>query len=210
MGKSYKQQDGAGLPGVEEPDSFRHCTCGLRRGVGWGWGHPRSGGGRTICQGSVGAEWQGCSLKAPAPPRLSGVDAPAAEAEEGRTSVSALPDPNRHPGISVARVCGLKRTSVISSSRPTVRKRQSLFGTLGGNKSARPSPGPKIISYGSKQEGGRDAGLRSSRGREREVLSHRGWKSQAVLPSKATTARPCLHPDQKQKGKAPDKGGWET
>lgn len=28
--KSYKQQEGAGLPGVEKPDSFRHCTCGLR------------------------------------------------------------------------------------------------------------------------------------------------------------------------------------
>ena len=39
-----------------------------------------------------------------------------------------------------------------------VRSRQYLFGTVGRNKPARPTPDPKIISYGSKQQGGREAG----------------------------------------------------
>lgn len=30
-GEVLQATDGAGLPGVEEPDSVRHCTCGLRR-----------------------------------------------------------------------------------------------------------------------------------------------------------------------------------
>lgn len=155
----------------------------------------------------------GCSLKALAPPGLAGADTPETEAEEGRTSVSALPHPNRHPGIFVVRVWGLTRTRVISSSKrwshPTMKIRQYLFGTIGRNEPACPSPDPKIISYGSKQEGGRHAGLPSSggHGMEGKVLSHRRWKSQAVLPSKAMTAHPCLRPDRRQKGKAYDQGG---
>lgn len=44
----------------------------------------------------------------PGLPGLMGVDTPETQAEEGRTSVGALPDPNRHPGVFVARVWGLK------------------------------------------------------------------------------------------------------
>ena len=85
--KSYKQHDGAGLPGVEKPDSFRHCTCGLR-----------------VRRGRL----------APAPvpeDKSAGAQRRAAgetQAEQGRTSVSALPDSNRHPSISVARAGGLE------------------------------------------------------------------------------------------------------
>lgn len=58
MEKSYKQQDRVGAPGVEKPDSFRHCTCGLRirrggqrrRTVGEGWRAraEQSGRGRSL------------------------------------------------------------------------------------------------------------------------------------------------------------------
>lgn len=41
---------------------------------------------------------------------------------------------------------------------------------------------------------------------EGKELSHCRWKSQAILSSKAMTARPCLRPDKRQKGKAYDKG----
>lgn len=75
-----------------------------------------------------------------------------------------------------------------------MRSRQYLFGTVGRNKPARPTPDPKIISYGSKQQGGREAGslLQGGTWDRGEALSHRGWKSQAVLVSKAMTAHPGL------------------
>lgn len=78
--KSYKQHDGAGLPGVEKPDSFRHCTCGLR--VRRGRLAPAKG------------PWAGAQGRAAGGAR----GAPQSQAEEGRTSVSASPDSNEHPG----------------------------------------------------------------------------------------------------------------
>lgn len=54
------------------------------------------------------AEWQGGSLDTPALPGLTSQDTLDTQAKEGRTPVSALPDPNGHAGISVVRVWGLK------------------------------------------------------------------------------------------------------
>lgn len=131
---SYKQQDGAGSPGVEKPDSFRHCTCGLR--MGRGALAPVRGGrcararegpsGRGTHEGAVGGRHMGD------------------QGQEGRTSVSALPDPSRYPGVFVAGVWGLIETRVISSSerwsQPTVKIRLYIFGTIGRNEPARPIP----------------------------------------------------------------------
>lgn len=61
---------------------------------------------------------------------------------------------------------------------------------------------------GSEREGipsaGRDTGL------EGKVLSHHRWKSQAVLPSKATTALQVFIQMGQGKGKAYGKGGLGT
>lgn len=109
-----------------------------------------------MCEGSGGAQWQGYSLKG-----LWGADTWEIKAKEGRTSVSALPDPSRHPGVFVAGVWGLIETRVISSSerwsQPTVKIRLYLFGTIGRNEPARPIPASILKEFPmsvSKREGG--------------------------------------------------------
>ena len=94
--KSYKQHGGAGLPGVEKPDCFRHCTCGLRvrRGRLAPAKGPKAGAQGRAAGGARGA--------------------PQSQAEEGRTSVSASPDSNKHPGKFL---WGLEGTTVSSASR---------------------------------------------------------------------------------------------
>lgn len=118
--KSYKQRGGAGLPGVEKPDSFRHCTCGLR--VRKGRLAPAKG------------PWAG------APGRAAGGarGAPQSQAEEGRTSVSASPE---HPGIFVGSRVNNSQLFFKEAVTPTpVRIGPYLFGTVGRNKPACPTP----------------------------------------------------------------------